>query len=109
MMPKFDTDFFLGELPEGNFQQFVQQRQPRQRQRHFSTMFADIQREYNKALVGFAAQNRGQSPTTQKGLDTFSNFMDQFDWDEKFYEAPPWERDSNYAAFNPRTMFRYDR
>ena len=103
----YDTDFFLGQLPEGNYQQFVAGNLPQERRRHFRDMFSDIQKEYNKALAGFAAQNRGKSPTTKPELETFSNFLRSFSFDDKFYESAPWERDRNYDAFNPRTRFDF--
>ena len=103
----FDTDFFLKELPEGNYQRTVEQRVPRQRQRHFATLFAEIQRDYNTALARFAAQNRGVSPTTKPELETFGGFLENMSFDDKFFEKPPWERDPNQSAYNPRTQFLF--
>lgn len=103
----FDTDFFLGELPEGNYQQFVERRLPQTRRKHFANMFADIQREYNKALAGFAASNRGVSPITQPELKTFSSFLERFPFEDKFFEQPPWVRQPGFMA-SPRTKYLFE-
>lgn len=103
----FDTDFFLREFPEGNYQQTVERRVPKQRQRHFAKLFADVQRDYNTALSRFASQNRGVSPTTRPELETFGGFLENMSFDDKFFEKPPWERDPDYAAYNPRTLFQF--
>lgn len=108
MMPSFfDTDFFLGELPEGEYLRNVDERVPAGRRRHFSTMFADTQREYNKALAMFASKNRGRSPTSDPRLSRWSRFLENYDWEDKFYEAPFSAREPNFQAFNPRTRFLY--
>lgn len=103
----FDTDIFLGELPEATYQEHVQRKLPRQRQRHFANLFSDVQRDYNRALVSFARQNRGVAPTANPQLSTFSNFLSNYDFDDKFFEEPPWERDRNYGALNAPTKFMF--
>lgn len=103
----FDTDFFLKELPEGNYQQTVERRVPRARRQRFTKLFSEIQRDYNTALARFAANNRGVSPTTRPELETFGGFLQNMSFDDKFFEKPPWERDDNYAAYNPRTQFMF--
>ena len=105
----FDTKFFLGEMPEANYQQFVDRSsQPRERKRFFSNRFTDIQKEYHKALAGFAAQNPGKSPTTNPKLETFSDFLNNFSFEDKFFENAPWDRNNqDMRDFAPATKYRY--
>ena len=105
----FDPDFFIGELPEGYYQHAIERRQPRERRKRLSTMFSDIQRDYNKALVRFVAESGGQSPLSQPNLSTFRGFLDDFNLDEKYFEAAPEERYGSRQAFAPRTQFLFNR
>ena len=105
----FDTKFFLGEMPEANYQQFVERSsQPRERKRFFSNRFTDIQKEYHKSLAGFAAQNPGKSPTTNPKLETFSDFLNNFSFEDKFFENAPWQRNNqDMRDFAPATKYKY--
>ena len=109
MQQPFDTRFFLGEMPEGNYQQYVERTQKPERRRYFSTLFSDIQKEYNKALAGYAAGNPGRNPAADPGLTTFSDFLKNFSFEDRFFEQAPWDRDRNYRDYNPRTRFEYNR
>ena len=105
----FNTDFFLDQLPEGYYQQFVERKQPRQQHRRLSKMFSDIQGEYNKSLAKFAVDNPGVSPLKRSELSTWAGFLENFNLGDKFFDAAPWEREPDRQAFNPRTQFLYDR
>ena len=97
-------------MPEGNYQQFVEKNRPTDQRRFFSTKFNDIQKEYNKALAGFAADNPAVSPTTNPKLDTFSNFLKNFDFDAKYFDASKSERGGpgwNEQDYAPRTKYRF--
>lgn len=111
--PLFDTKFFLGEMPEGTYQEFIERSLPKQQKNYFSNQFSNIQREYNKALVGTARKAPGVDPTTtDPGLDTFSNFLKNFDFTEKYFESSPEDRAArgeSQAARGPRTQFLYNR
>ena len=106
-MEPFDTGFFLKETPEGNYRQLVDKKVPRQRRNYFSSLFDEIQQDYNTALAKYAADNVGVSPTTNPELTTFSDFLDTFDFDKKFFEKSPWARDDNYSACTPRTQYLF--
>ena len=105
----FDSDFFVNQQPEGYYQQFIEKRQPKQRRKHLSGLFTNIQRDYNKALVKFAVENRGQSPLSRQDLSTFRGFLENFDLEDKYFESALGERDPNQQAFNPRTQFLFNR
>lgn len=106
-MPRFDTDFFLNELPEANFQQFIQRRLPQNRRRFYTDKFAEVQRHYLRALAGFAADNPGVSPINQPELNTFSKFLQGgYDFDDLFYDTPRRERGGD-SAFDARTRYLF--
>ena len=105
----FDQDFFLEKIPEGYYQQAVERRQPKRRHRYLSGLFSDIQKEYNKSLAKFAVENRGVSPLNRPELSTVRGFLDNFNLEDKWFEAAPWERQPNLSDFNPRTQFLFPR
>ena len=109
--PFFDTKFFLGEMPEGTYQEFIERGLPKQQKNYFKNQFSDIQREYNKALVQTALKTPGVSPTTaDPGLETFSSFLKNFNFMDKYFEHSPEDRASrgeSQTARSPRTQFLY--
>ena len=111
--PLFDTKFFLGEMPEGTYQEFIGRTLPKQQKNYFTNQFSDIQRAYNTALVAQAIKTPGVSPAvSDPGLDTFSNFLRNFNFQDKYFESGPEERAArgeSQAARGPRTQFLYNR
>ena len=80
---------FLKQYPRVPFQQAVTPFAPQQ-QRFFSNQFSDI---YNQYLGEWG------------GTGSFSDFLKQFDWLQKYQSFPPYQRGLRYGAMAPPTRY----
>ena len=110
--PLFDTKFFLGEMSEGTYQEFIERTLPKEQKNYFAKQFADMQKNYNTALVAQAIRTPGVDPTTSDPkLETFSDFLKNFNFTDKYFESGPEERAArgeSQVARGPRTQFLYN-
>ena len=72
-------------------------------QRHYQNQFQNVYNQYLGSLGGLLRQ--GIMPTADE--DTFTNFLGNYDWTERYGQLPPAMRGDFSSQFNPRTRQIY--
>lgn len=94
---------FLEAAPQSAYYSYGEEWGAPSQQRHYQNQFQNVYNQYLGSLGGLLRQ--GVMPNATE--NTFTNFLGNYDWNEKYSSLPPQMRGQFDAQFNPRTRQIY--
>jgi|TARA_R100001530_G_scaffold2685_1_gene4294 hypothetical protein len=103
---------FAGDLLEANpaaaYYSYGEEWNTPMQQRHYQNQFQNIYNQYLGSLGGLLREDVGGGSVIPSVTDnTFTGFLGNYDWNDRYGSLPPQMRGSFESQYNPRTREIY--